>query len=253
MNLDKRTREWIHKPVFDGAPLSWTQRYFQGKLKEFRKEHKQFDRFLIGINKLMQAENDDDFANIEKFINGQAEANWIASEDSLFSVLIKLFNLCLSPRQAFAYIKECLAKYKEMVGTDYRLFGDAKLSIRRDQWDGKESKFISFIVEPSAEPEDSDYRYWFCITVSLKIIEGYVFDAREFTDEFELKCRREELKDALMLFEYHQCKGLLRKVFEAGIKQLEERGAIKEFGRANFCGLVIRQFETGLKVGEKEG
>ena len=85
MSLDARTREWIHKPVFNGAPVSWAQKYFRGRLEKFREEHKQFDEFLIEIGKLIKVENNQDFDNITKFIDGEAETNWVSPRNTLYT------------------------------------------------------------------------------------------------------------------------------------------------------------------------
>lgn len=249
--LKERTREWIHKPVFHGAPISWAREYFQGRLKQFRKEHKQFNDFLIEINRLMKADNNPFFANLEKFIDGKAETNWISPKNTMFDAFIKLYNLCLSPKQAFDYIKECLWFFKEMFDKEYKLCGKTRLSIKRSRWNGKKNKFISFSVKPKAEPKDRDHEYWFDITSELKIIEEYMNDITAHTDEFKLKTSFEQLEDALILFEYHQNKGLLRKVFNTGIKDLEHQGVIKEVGQKDSYGWIIHKYETNLKLTAK--
>ena len=248
---NERTREWIHKPVFHGAPVSWAQKYFQGRLEEFRDEHKEFDEFLNEIGELINLENNHDFDNIKKFISGESEANWVSPKQSLFDVLIKLFNLCLSPKQTSDYMKECLAQYKTMLEADYILSGEPQISLRKDTWDGKESKFISFRVKPTKDIENRNYGYCFEITTSLKIIEDDLNDIRTHIDEFELRSGLEIFEDALMLFEYYQNRGLLRKVFNTGINQLETQGVIKEVSQENFYGLVIHQYETNLKISNK--
>lgn len=250
--MEKRTREWIRKPVFHGAPISWAQKYFQGRLEKFRKDHKQFDEFLIKINKLIKAENNSDLQNIEKFIDGDGEVNWISPRQSLFDIFIKLFNLCLSPKQAFNYIVECHSIYKKMSNMDYQLCGGVELSIRRSNWDGKESKFISFSVKPKKESIDFDYEYWFDITVSLKIIEEHLNDIKTHINQFDLRWQDEKLEDTLMLFEYYQNKGLLRKVFEAGIEELKEKGIIKEVGQEMSYSFIIHLYDTDLKIGTKQ-
>ena len=114
MDFKDRTTEWIHKPKFSEAPESDRNQYYRGMLNDFRKEHKQFDEFLIRLTELLKAEKNDGYSNIVKFIDGEAEWTWIASEDSIFDALIKLYNLCLSPKQAYEYINECKELYKDL-------------------------------------------------------------------------------------------------------------------------------------------
>ena len=249
----ERTREWVHKPVFHGAPISWAREYFRGRLNQFRKEHKQFDNFLIEINKLLKSKNDPDFINLEKFIDGEAETNWVSPRNTMFDAFIKLFNLCLSPKQAFEYIEECCDLYKEMFEKEYMLCGDQRLSIRRSSWDGYKDKFISFSVKPTSESKNWEYEYWFDITTSSKIIEEYTNDIIAHVHKIKLMTSFEKLEDALLLFEYYQNKGLLRKVFNTGIKDLEDKGVIKEINQTNFYGWIIHNYETNLKIsGKKE-
>ena len=246
-----RTREWIHRPVFHGAPISWAKEYFQGRLKQFRKEHKQFDDFLVEINELMKAEQNVDFANLEKFIDGEAETNWISPRKTMFDAFIKLFNLCLSPKQAFNYIKGCLLLYKEMLENEYILCGKQKLLIKISSWDGMEGKFISFSVKPKNELKHWDNEYWFNITTDLQIIEEYSNDIIIHIDGFRLIASFEQLEDALMLFEYYQNRGLLRKVFNTGIEELKNKGVIKEVDQEDFYGWIIHKYETNLKISNK--
>lgn len=247
----ERTREWIHRPVFHGAPISWAKEYFQSRLKQFRKEHNQFDDFLIEINRLMKAEHNKDFTNLEKFIDGEAETNWISPRKTMFDAFVKLFNLCLSPQQAFNYIKGCLLLYREMLENEYTLCVEPKLSIRGSSWNGCEYKFITFSVKPKNKLKRWDNEYWFNITTDLQIIEEYSNDIIIHLDEFRLIASFEQLEDTLMLFEYHQNKGLLRKVFNAGIKELKTKGVIKEVDQEDFYGWIIHKYETNLKISNK--
>lgn len=248
MSLNERTREWIHKPVFHHVPVSAAKIYLQGRLEKFRKEHKEFDEFLIGIGELLKSDYDPYLKNIKKFINGETETNWISPQGGLFDVCIKLYNLCLSPEQAFEYIKKCLTLYKQMLSTKYQIWTRVETSIRRSNWDGRKGKFISFSVEPKIQPDKPDYIYWFDITTSLKIIEDDCNDIRTHIDEFKLRCRHEMLEDTLMFFEYYQYNRLLRKVFNSAIKELVSKRIIKEVSQEEFCGWIIHQYETRLKI-----
>ena len=51
-----RKRVIIHRPTYNGCPISWAREFFQGKLLSFRKEHPQFDCFLKEIGKQLSNE-----------------------------------------------------------------------------------------------------------------------------------------------------------------------------------------------------
>ena len=73
MDFKDRTTEWIHKPKFSEAPESDRNEYYRGLLNDFRKEHKQLDNFLLGLDELLKAEKNEGYSNIVKFIDGEAE------------------------------------------------------------------------------------------------------------------------------------------------------------------------------------
>lgn len=233
VSFSERSREWIHKPVIHAGPLSYIREYVQSQLEQFREEHKQFDAFLIEVGASIKAEDNHDLENIERFIDGGAETSWIYERRSMFDALIKLFNLCLSPRQAFEYIKECLALYKEMLNADYQLRGSPCLSIRRRLWASKEDRFVSFRVEPETETEGRDCRYSFAITIPPAT--GNV-SGNDITRQVEFRCDDDRFEDALMLFEFHQNRGLLRKVYDSAIRGLEQYDAIKDMKAQGFWG-----------------
>ena len=64
--MEERTREWIHKPMINGVPVSWAEQYLQNLLKKYREEHPQFDEFLMGIDELLKNDDDPDLCNIKR-------------------------------------------------------------------------------------------------------------------------------------------------------------------------------------------
>ena len=246
-----REREWIHKPVFHGGPasLSLAEKIFRGRLKRFREEHKEFDGFLIDLFDYLKNEQDGDYKNLCLFIEGQSEVNWISPGGGLFDIFIKLFNLCLSPEQAFNYIKQCHEWYLFMLNADYKISDKPEFSIRKDTWDGKHTKFVEVNVLPKEEPENWDYYYWFRISSSLTVIEDSINDVSCDVDKIELVCEHEELHDALMLFSNHQNKPLLRKVFDTAINSLVDSGLIKEIKTKRFYDSIIHYYDTDFKIG----
>ena len=243
-----REREWIHKPVFHGAPVSWAEKYFRGRLKNFREEHKEFDGFLIDLFDYLKNEQDGDYKNLRLFIEGQSETNWISPAGGLFDIFIKLFNLCLSPEQAFNYIKQCHEWYLFMLNADYKISDKPEFSIRKSTWDGINTKFVSVNVLPKEEPENWDYYYWFRISSSLTVIEDSFNDVSCHVDKIKLVCGHEKLHDALMLFSNHQNKPLLKKVFNTAINSLIDSGLIKEIKTEQFYDWIIHYYETDFKI-----
>ena len=243
-----RNREWIHKPVFHGAPVSWAREYFRGRLKKFRNDHKEFDAFLIDLYSYLKDEKEPDYKNLCLFIEGESETNWISPDGGLFDIFIKLFNLCLSPEQAFEYIKKCHQWYLFLLGAKYKISNKPEFSIRKNALDGKNVSFVDIDVFPKDEPDDWDYYYWFHISTSLTIVEDYYNYITCHVNEIRLVCNRKELEDVLMLFVNHQNKPLLRSVFNTAIKELADNGLIKKIKTEKFYNWTIHYYDTDFTV-----
>ena len=242
---EKRGREWLEKPVFHGVPLSSAQAYCQKRLSQFRSEHPEFDMFLNELNKLLK-EGSHRFPNIEKFIGGEAEVNWIAPKDVLFDALVGLFNYCFSPQQAYRYICSCHRLYLEMIAMDYELFGRREVSIREDHWDGKPAKFLRVSLRPVVR-EKEEQLFHFAITTSLTVIEDHG-QMDSHVDKIELRGALPRQEDALRLFENGQNGGLKEKVFETALRVLETEGTIREGGKEIRHGWIIHRYETDLAI-----
>ena len=245
MELKERTREWIHKPIFHGAPASWPRIYFRGRLKSFRKDHPEFDQFLNGLYVLLKQEKDDDYINICLFIGGEAEANWISPKDCLFDELIKLYNLCLSPKHAYEYIKQCHEWYIFMKKSQYKIEDNVNFSIRKSRLDGKYHKFIEVSVIPKKQPLDINYHYWFDVTTCLRYIEDDFNDILCHSDKkIKLASSNEVLNDALVLFEFNQNKPFLKNIFSIAINGLKKNEIIKEGTVEKFYDWKIHNFKA---------
>ena len=226
--FEDRTRVWLHKPLIHSVPVSAVRIYLNQRLAKLRKEYSEFDSFLIEVGELLKKENNNDYLNIIRLIEGDAESNWISPSKSLLTVLIKLFNLCLSPKQAVNYIKECYQLYCFMNTTTYRIDDEYEVSIRRSRWDSKPRKFINILVIPNQQIDNWDNYYWFNITFSDLVIEDYVNDiVCQCDTTFEIRNGQEKFEDTLMLFVYYQYKDLLRNIFNTVIKRLKKLGIIK--------------------------
>lgn len=269
MSFEDRTREWIHKPKFSEVPESDRNQYYRGMLNDFRKEHKQFDEFLIRLNELLKAEKNDGYSNIVKFIDGEAEWTWIASENSIFDGLIKLYNLCLSPLQAYEYIKDCLALYKGLLAEDYINCGSDFPTVEPNHYDGKKDTFINIHVWLKEEKDNSIFKvYEFKNDTAhtYKVIDNAMFVIKVTTQlrnvivpkksndlleyGFMKFCpNSEKVQDMLMLFEYHQDnKGLLKKIFLQMMKREEKTRCIKEISHREEDDKEYYDYEENRKI-----
>jgi hypothetical protein len=238
--LESRNREWIHKPIINGVPVSWAGEYLRKRLVSFRKEHIEFDLFLNEIGKLL----DNKYKNLLRFINGESEGNWISPKKSMFDVFIKLFNLCLSPTQAVRYIDECYQTYLKMLRHHYYLSNDYSVSLKRCNYDGKVRKFIEVYVN------GPDGEYFYIVNFSsLVIFNSYFHDM-----DIVLVGKNEKYEDALSLFEYHQDnrRSVLINVRNSLLYELKEKGIIKEINKLDCLGSIgvnyLVKDEVGLYV-----
>ena len=225
--IEERKREWIHKFTYSGAPILWANVYFNNRLKAFREEHQEFDIFLNELGILIKEENKEYYSNILKFIDGKSQTNWISTSNSLLDMFIKLYNLCLSPRQALNYIKKCYKAYRYMNKLTYQLPETYEVLIKRSNYDGKARKFINLYVSYERKDKLEAERFWFDVTIESLIIncDGWDICTRPDID-VKIKGDKELYEDALMLFEYHQNKTFLKtKIFDFVLKGLIDKGA----------------------------
>ena len=204
--MEDRKREWIHKPVFDGGPLSRLRDYFRNRLKTFREEHEEFDLFLKELHSLLSKETNPDYQNLRLFLEGEAEVNWITPRKGcMFNVLIKLFNLCLSPSQAYDYIKKCHYWYVYMIDAEYELCSQPEYYTKEQAKSHEKVQLVEYRVEPKKQPNCWEYHYIFHVKTLLK-------ESKTSSTEIELICDKEEMKDALMLFSNYQNDILMQRV-----------------------------------------
>ena len=257
MPFEDRTREIIYKKNFHPGPTLKLEENSRQYLKDFREEHKQFDEFLIGLGELLKAENNDEYSNLIKFIDGEPKANWIVPRDTMMDALIKLYNLCLSPKQAFEYIKECNDLYIGLEASDYELCGSAELSVRKERGEEKESKYLNFSVI-EARPRWLIYTYLpVSMTMTIRLRD---FEIETCTNETfpstgivfrDIQSDSEKAMDGLMLFDkYQNNKGLLKYIGIFGVVQFEKRGIIREVSHKlrNQKSLVCN-YETNHEIG----
>ena len=254
MPFEDRTREIIYKKHFYPGPTWKLEENFREHLVDFREEHKKFDEFLIGLGELLKAENNDEYSNLIKFIDGKPRGNWVASKISMITVFIKLYNLCLSPLQAYEYIKECLALYEKMLAEDYHSQIDF-LNIGANPYDGKKDKIINIEIYANklsifSKEENCSCYVNFNILTALR---GIVVPTKSnnILDAGNMKAfsYHHKVQEVLTLFEYHQNnKGLLKRVFLEAIKQLQENGDIRLNSHREENGKDYYDYETDLNV-----
>ena len=238
-----RKRELLQSPIFHGGPASNISRYIKGRLDSFRREHKEFDLFLKEIGQLILNNYNEDYSDIVTYIESTKP---IRSNRYLCDVFVDLFNMDLSPRQAFDYIQKCYRLYTFIKDVNYQIDNEYEISVRRSRWDGKPRKFITVDLCPKKKLPDWDDHYWFRITFSSLVIEDHLNDIT-FQADTTIKIINNQYKfeNTLRLFEYNQEKEFLRRLFETAVEQLLELKIIKETEKYNhptFTKLIVRKY-----------
>ncbi len=222
MEDNQRSRPLLDKPIYRGCPISWAREYFRSSFSEFRRKNPSFDEFLVGLNEKLKFEEGKQYGNIIKLIDGQGEANWISPRKSIFTALIRLYNLCFSSEQALTYIHRCYRLYQFMFNSDYCLDNHYELSVKRSRWDGKARKFIDVSLNLVCRPIESDFDFWFDISLSSIAVTGHT----TYMPDVEIKAMnsKEIFEDTLMLFVYHQEEDkLFNKLYDVAITELTKK------------------------------
>ena len=230
INSDRK-RPFLEAPVYHGGSLSYCgDRYFQGKVQEFREKNKEFDLFLIGIDQEIRQRKITYCDNILLFIDGKAKVNWVAGTRSLFRILIKLYNYDYSPRQAVNHIEKCYTKYQRLLNDELKMGDEYEFYIARSHWDSS----IKDFVEISLSPKRSGPRVLapYCIRVkfcSLQIVESNIPDNPYPNSENEIRLIAEEstYDDALLLFDYCNGNHFARRIMDITVKELNKHDIIR--------------------------
>ena len=252
MTLEDRKRKIIHKPTFNGVPISWARTYLIGRLKSFRKENPEFDTFLNEISELIKDEKSDDYSNLIKFINNEGEGNWISPSESMLTVFVKLYNLCLSPTQAAKYIKECHDTYLKMLKRTYKLGEEYEIFIKRSRWNSDPCSFINVHLTPYKDSKTIDYSYWCDITFSTLILND---NEPLFEPDLKIVVKGDygKFNDALQLFEYYQDKKnqktVLKSILSSALTELKQKGIIKHLNVEDCIGTIGDRYEIKGSVG----
>ena len=246
--IEKRNREFIEKPIFCGAPISFARQYFRTRFSKFRNEHPQFNEFLIGLNIKLKEEKGDQFNNIIKLIDGEGDTNWISPKKCMFDALIKIYNYCFSPSQALTYIKRCYRLYMFMLNSDYQIDTIHDFSLRRSKWDSKARKFVEVIVEPIFPPKDIDDTFWFNVTTSSLFVSGLSILSPDIT--IQLGKGKDIINDALSLFDYYQDELLSKKIIKTVIDGLVEKDVFINEKTYEHSGCLCHEYEVIGEIGK---
>ena len=252
--FEDRKREWIQKPQYCGCPISWATKFFQGKLFAFRKEHPQFDAFLKEIGEMIKDKKSRGYQKLIKFINGEPETNWVCTNNSIFSVFVDLFNLCLSPKQAVKYIQKCHQVYLKMLLDKYSLYKEYEIELFRSHYDGVAKKHVKAYVLPNNK-ENYSYR----ITISPLQLD---FNDLILSSNVEIKLLSSDpiYQYALSLFEYYSYEKLprsaLRNVYNATMYSLQKYGVFEYIGKEEHHGDIEHKYnvvgDVGLHILDKK-
>ena len=217
-----REREILQKLIIHGGPLNHFTDHMRFRLRDYRQSHPDFNDFLLELREYLIGEKQYNFSSLIKFIDDKSEGNWISNPKSIFGIMIKLYNLCLSPKQASDYIKRCYRLYQFMLNADYKLCQSYEVLIRRDSWDGNAKKFIVVNAEPNKHSQEWGDEYWFHVTLSSTIISTF----GNTSATYELRTGADIFEDTLRLFEYSQECYLRKKILNFILKELDERKII---------------------------
>ena len=234
-----RTRPFLLEPVYHGAPTSCTQKYFNSKLKQYRKDHPEFDEYLINVKNEIKNRELTYCKNILSFLDCEAIANWITPVRSFFRMFIKFYNYDFSAKQTVDYIEKCHDVYEFLMNNKYKLSKDYKIYSKSCTWDNNTRDFIELSLDPVNQSDDWDDYFWVTINFcSLQIVD---LDKNHFCDtEIKIRSGRDIYDDALTLFDLYQGCKFLHKCLDTAISELIKHRIINKPDK------VINSFTTAL-------
>ena len=229
--FEDRKRELMYADIFSGGITYSYKRFIKNKMNGIRKEHKEFDLFLKEIRTLIGDNYNEDYSDIVDFIESE---KYVPSCREICDAFMDIFNMDLSPKQAFEYMQECHNLFSFMKNSEYRLDEGYEIFVRNSRGDNKPKKFIKIAFVPEKVLPKRDDGYWFYITFSSLVIEDHLNHIMRQNDtEIKIVNRQRKFEHALKLFEFERGKSFLRDLFESAVKQLTDKGVIKEIERYN--------------------
>ena len=214
----KRLRPLIEKERINGGPLSCMKLYCNHRLKSYREKHKEFDQFLLDVEKCIKAKELSYCGNIIKFINYEGETNWIAPNNNIFQALVTLYNYDFSSEQAVEYIKECYSIYQKLLCESYRVNPQYEIIVEKSTYSGQYINHYKYWVhlEDIYQPEPCfKVKYMNEIPKQKSLLNYYI--------DLNVELRSEEgiYGLILMLFENYQGCKLKTHIYECVQREFE--------------------------------
>ena len=221
-----RTRPFLLEPVYRGAPVSWSESYFQGRLRQYRDNHPEFDEYLINIGNEITKRELTYCENILLFVKGYAKTNWVSPARSLFKTFIKFFNYDFSSKQTVDYIEKCYLVYEFLMNNKYEMDKEYNIFSKSCAWDNNTRDFVHLYLNPVNKPKDLDEYFWIDINFcSLQVPLG----SDHFGDtEIKIRSGRDIYEDALSLFDRFQESKFLHKCLDTAISELRKYRVIEK-------------------------
>ena len=249
MTFADRQREWLSPLVITGLPWFRASSYVNSRLKQYRKEHPGFDLYLIELERLIKSRiPSKDYKPIVHLLENNV--CWI--DKDFINIFIKLYNLCLSPKQTLDYIDDCYNLYLFIKNNTYHLSDYFEVYIRKCSWDAKTRKFIEIVLLPEKQIDREANYYHFKLTIPSLLLSNSM---GPYVDQYDAKIELVNdspniFNDALMLFKNLGEKALTRNLFADSVKQLEEQSAVELINsKETNEGILIREYAVPFEVG----
>ena len=226
MPFTDRQREWLPPLVITGLPWFRASSYVNSRLKQFREEHSDFNLYLTELERLIKGRiPNEDYKPIVHLL----ENNICFIDKDFINLFVKLYNLCLSPKQTLDYIDDCHDLYLFIKNNTYHLSDYFEVYIKKCSWDAKTRKFIEIVLLPEKQIDREANYYHFKLTIPSLLLSN---SSGPYVDQYDAKIElinnaQNSFNDALMLFKNCDEKTLTRILFADCVKQLEERDIIK--------------------------
>ena len=174
-------RRYIERLYIEDVPASNSLGYVKKKVEKYRKRHTDFNNYLIELSKKL----DDSFTDVLSVINNTFdETNKVRGKNSIFNILVKLYNYHFDIKKTFCYLQMskdvieylpcCRFEIKDIYYTN---FGEIEFEIR-------------VVLNDTSELKD----YWPCV-IYFKTNKDLSYFGINFESE------KEKLEDGYVLFD----------------------------------------------------
>jgi len=112
------SRKYIPRLVIEDVPASDSIGYTKRKVEEFREKHQDFDNYLIGLNKIIN----DDLKGISKVLRNDFDTTIdVIGKDSIFNILVKLYNYQFSLSKTCEYLQKCKKELDTIFNSEFEI------------------------------------------------------------------------------------------------------------------------------------